>query len=33
MELNVKHQILACADDVNLLGETINIIKKNAKSL
>jgi hypothetical protein len=28
LELNVTHQFLICADDVSLLGKTINIIKK-----
>jgi hypothetical protein len=33
LKLNGTHQLLAYADDVNLLGDNIDMIKKNAETL
>jgi hypothetical protein len=33
MKLNGAHQFLAYADDVNLLGNNIDTIKKNTETL
>jgi hypothetical protein len=33
LELNVTHQLLVYADDVNLLGDSVDTMKENIESL
>ena len=33
LKLNVSHQLLVYADDVNILGESVHTVKKNAEAL
>jgi hypothetical protein len=33
LKLNGTHQLLVCADDVNILGGSVHSVKKNTKAL
>jgi hypothetical protein len=33
LKLNATHQLLACADDVSLLGDNVDTIKKDTETL
>jgi hypothetical protein len=33
LKLDRTHQLLACADDVNMVGENVDIIKKKTETL
>jgi hypothetical protein len=33
LKLNGTHQLLACADDVNLLGDNIDTVEKNTETI
>jgi len=33
LKLNGTHQVLAYADDVNILGRSVHTVKENAKAL
>jgi hypothetical protein len=33
LKLNGTHQLLAYADDVNILGESVHTVRKNAEAL
>jgi hypothetical protein len=33
LDLNVTHQLLVYADDVNLLGDSVNTIKENSETI
>ena len=33
LKINGTHQLLACADDVNILGRSVHTVRENAEAL